>query len=404
MMKNTFQYNNIITFYLAVIVGLAPFVVNYFDLPKGFELAKVNFLYVSILSGAFLLFINLISFKKINLRKKSIALLFLLLIGFLFSTFLSEFQNVALLGNFFREQGLFLHIVLLLGGVIAYCCVDEKNFRVILYSLAISATIQSLVAISQYSNLLSSSPSLVTEGIWINGTFGQANFFSTHQIFGLISLFFIIYKIFFLKKIRILFLLLSLIPLSLIIISIYISYSIFGWIIAIFTTLLVFFYFILKARIYLYFFIFLNSVLIIGTGIYLPQITNNFRIEIWKNALQLFAQSNIEKLIFGNGFDTLGEVFQKNGRFVGVIVDRGHNLFIDILMQTGIYGLLIFSYLNLRIFIRIKNIIENKELFFFFLLAYIFITKSFIHEYSVIHLATLFILLGGLLGIIKNYR
>ena len=395
---------NIAILIISLILFLAPLIVNYSDLPKGFEIPKVHFLNISTLVLIAVSVILLLK-NKIGLStlKKPIIIIFVITLLLLFTTLLTPYMNISLFGNSFRDQGFIFYILVLFAGFITFLNIKKENQTLIFLSIYLSALIQSIVAISQFINLLNTRPEIIDDGYWINGTYGQANFFSGHIILGiicgvyLITLLWVYRK----KKFARISILLIIKTLLILLFSLIISFSIFGWITFILLFFILTFYFLLKKEHFYKLFIFTIILSILTALVLLNFIQDNLRIEIWKNSLDLLFNNfpqNPTRLLFGYGFDTLGNVFKDAGRFAGVIIDRGHNLFIDIIIQTGVLTFAIFSYLIFFVIKNLKKIVFDRSLFFLFLLFFAIIFKTFIHEYSAVLFYTFVVLFGALLG------
>lgn len=404
---------NIIILLTSIVVFLSPFVVNYTILPKGFELAKVHFLNIStaviLLVFLFLLFSKKIKLEKDKLRKALLVCL-IIIVSFVITTILSSHSNISLYGNSFRDQGLIFYTLITLAAAVCYLTVNKFNQQFIIFALFFSAFIQALIGISQYISLLQSHPDLADDGYWVNGTFGQANFYSTLLVLGFIAGFFVLNLInskVMKYKFKIPLLTLATTFILIIVIANILSYSVFGWITMFIALILLLLYKYLKKTIFYRIFIVAIILAAIGSVYSLTRIEDNLRIDIWRNSLvHYFNQLNSKPIyfVFGFGFDTLGNVFKDAGFFKGVFIDRGHNIFIDIVMQVGIIGIGLSVFLIITILRKLKQIILDPTIFIFFFMIFIYILKTLIHEFSAIHTYLLFILVGILLGRISDLK
>ena len=97
------------------------------------------------------------------------------------------------------------------------------------------------------------------------------------------------------------------------------------------------------------------------------------RIDRWKYALELYGDYTIPKKIFGSGFDYLQKFrkeFSETKEF-----DYPHNIFLSVLLYSGIIGLLVFLWL---IFDTFKYYLKSKlyVLFVAYLLILSFVLFS----------------------------
>lgn len=104
-------------------------------------------------------------------------------------------------------------------------------------------------------------------------------------------------------------------------------------------------------------------------------------------------------LLFGSGFDTLGENLMKlDGSIKNSYNDRAHNIIFDILAFTGISGLILFS---LALFLIYKYIDANSNFEQYILFGVVaVIIRTLIHEYSATNTFDLLIILTMGLGIV----
>jgi hypothetical protein len=110
------------------------------------------------------------------------------------------------------------------------------------------------------------------------------------------------------------------------------------------------------------------------------------RLVIWKYALEQIG----DRPILGFGAETGEAIYIKafenhDVKLEGIIVDRAHNLFLDVLLWSGIVGLILFTCFLISSFIAIKN--TSKKLLLFSLIIY-----SLFQPLSVVHFLFLIVL------------
>lgn len=411
MFKKFQDYQNIIILLIAVVIFLSPFVVNYSSLPKGYELAKVHFINLSsaLISAIFLngILTNKLTFSTRRLRNVGIVVGGLILL-YIATTLFSDYKEVSITGNYFREQGLLFYSLITLVGAITYLCITRFNQIFIIWALFLSATIQAVVGITQYFKLLQTRPDLIDDGYWINGNFGQANFYSTLLVLGLICGIFLLNELFKSRgKSRYLKVFAILTGIGLIVVANVMSYSIFGWVTMVVAIAILVLYKFLNKILFYKLFILGLLVSILAGAFALTKIEENLRVEIWEASIGIFLKqltTNPLHFIFGFGFDTLGKIFKDAGFFEGATVDRGHNLFVDIFMQVGVIGIGLCIFLIVLVLRKIKVIVQDSILFIFFFLIFIFTLKTFIHEFSAVQTYLIFVLVAAFLGILNQQR
>src|SRR5690606_13009655 len=151
--KNYLTFENVLIALIALIVLISSFVVNYADLPKGFELAKVTFLNIA---AIVLIGISLIHWIYITLEKeklqfdKNFLVLILILFIYCMSSVFSDYQDISVYGNVFRNQGHIFYSLITVLAYIAYKNVERKNHILIPAAFFISGVIQAVVGLAQY--------------------------------------------------------------------------------------------------------------------------------------------------------------------------------------------------------------------------------------------------------------
>jgi O-antigen ligase len=109
---------------------------------------------------------------------------------------------------------------------------------------------------------------------------------------------------------------------------------------------------------------------------YLSFANQNIRLIKWENGLELVSKSPIFGYGIGDAKSELIEQYKSNGFQTGVEnAYNSHNQYIDILLQTGLFGLLIMFGLFYTIFSnKLKNRFELKLIAFVFVIS--FFTES----------------------------
>lgn len=410
----------------------SPFVSDQSDLPKGWELPKVYFWQV--LSSS-LIAIILISRMLKKIRSKDftlnklhlvfVSLLFfylLISLGFkltrgteissennpLYLTILpilygvneSHLVKISVFGNTFRETG-FITIALLLS--LFWLCKDYlslKNWHSFLYAFIASSVTQSLLALMQIFDLNNQSFDLVTEGKWVYGSFGQTNFYVGHLLVGLVS------SLYFLRT---KFVEYSIFPIIFITIGILISFSYWGY--AVLATIFIltliyeksnpFFLKIFSKQKYLVAFVTfgLFPIIYIATFILYP---SEFRLTIWDAVIDThvikyfrdpFDLNQLKIFLFGSGFDSLGKYLGENNKFLGMNIDRPHNIFLFILTSSGTFGLVIFSWFFIRVTKLTEDLVQNRAFIYSLFLLLAWILRSQLHTSTIVNLVDFFAIL-----------
>lgn len=374
----------------------------------GYELPKVSF----ILWGAILISIayivpailhNLKKIYSLTLNRSTIITGLVMVSLLATIVFLPElYQQTAISGNSFREQGILFYFSLIILGYLIFSLVTKQSAKLIAKSFILGGVIQAVLALNQvYYFFQNNQSELLGKGLYINGSFGQSNFFSGYIIIGL---FFSIY--FFIKsKISRKVLYFILIVLSLI--SLIFSLSYWGIISVVFGVILLISYELFvkfdRARfftVYLY----VLTALVVILFIFLFRFTGELaflsefklRPEIWDSILKIFFGGAIPlgNFIFGYGFDTLRLVFADFGFSSLTRVDRAHNVFLDILSQNGVLGAIIFFAFIVYIYKNIQKLFYNKITIYFSLVTLLWIFRSIVSESGVVNILQFIILIA----------
>jgi len=412
-------FKNFIILIIALGIFVSPFIVDYSSLPQGFELPKVYFWeilsVIIITSSIFYFFYNIIMSSGKFIITKDFIILFLVLSLFLISSVFSPFQNIAWIGNEFRYQGFITHALIVIVCFITYKFINKNNWHFICFAFVLSGLWQAIDGIRQFFLIIKPNPDLYFDGFWVNGTFGQTNWFSGRLLIAIIfSSFYLGFRIKnYLKvnstfinliSLEIIKMILCSFSIILMMVAIALSRSIWAMITLPLIVLLVISYEILGYKLFLYLFRFL-CLLIILAGIFLFSIYHdyNIRVDIWQNILNIMFQQPIpdkfKRILFGYGFDTLGNVFQTFGRFKGGIIDRAHNFIFDILIQNGVIIFAPLIYLVFKLNSILKKALKGREFTFTLIALTVWVFRSFIHESGIVNMLDFLILISCTFGL-----
>lgn len=409
-------YSQAITLLLCTALVILPLSVDRQNLPLGWDIPKVHawamFVLIMLLILIPLEIIKVKNEKEIKLDWKIIGFALIILTTFL-STFFSDYgrslgnsstnplylllQNesylVSFIGNKYREQGYFLFLLSL---VFFYLISKylKANVKALLLAFSLSGILQLFYSIPQLFRLSEDSPKLVNDGIWIYGTFGQANFYAGFMLIATLSsiaLALLLKK----KTLKAIFVIAAIANA----LGLIISFS--HW--AIFLLVIFTFIFITKSIIQEKKFILafnlsliLVSILTVPLAILTDKNIESFRqrYDFWEASLDIYTISPFEKTqerplvhsLFGDGLDTLSYTFRDYGYFTDLVVDRAHNFFLDILASFGIIGLTVFISLLVYIQFNIQKYPQEKLTLMLTILLWAWLVRSLMHTSSIINL------------------
>ncbi len=345
----------------------------------GFEFPKVE---VIRLASLLIIFLGLIlEYKKHILGIVGKIVCTVLGIAMILSFIVSINPEVALFGNFFRHQGLLLYLPIALSFVFIYKTFQSKYFNLLLFGVLFAAIVNSFRALLQFRELISD-PEKFSMGLYVNGFFGQTNFFSTILLFGIIA------SAYFLgRKIEVAFKLSHASIIILLTFCMFLSLS--RWGILTLAIVLIWlllyelkFTRILKLTMFC-FYIALLPAMVLGSLLFPGY---EMHIDIWKKSIISFWEAPIQNKLFGFGFDNVNNVFQHYNLFPGLNVDRAHNFLLDIVLQLGLLAVtgivVVFGF----IIKGWNQIFEDRKNFFLFLMFTMFILKTSVNEYSISNL------------------
>lgn len=354
---------NLLNFFLLLNIFLVPIVPAFFGL--GFELIKVVTFLILTLAGGFI-FIFLLAKKRIKIRRtkiKTAALIFLLILTITSLAGINPFES--LVGNYPYYQGLIIYWLLFLFFLIV-SQVRIKSSQLV-NSISASAVLVSLVSIIQFIQLNFIRLEIPNYAGRVVSTFGQPNLYSG---FLLLTLPFV-YQ---LKSRRVLWI-------CLIFLGIILSFSraaiilLFGlfifWIIKRFRekSLIIFLlgFLLINALVYSL----ENPSGIVRQEVIMPLVDQKEegyaaekRIYIGPIIFDIF----LTRPVLGFGIDSINDLYREHFsdfkpelrdypplyfNLMNLTVDRSHNYFLDLLVFSGVLGLV--AYLCL-VFLLFKNI------------------------------------------------
>lgn len=389
-------------------LAISPFVVDYSNLPSGFELPKVMFFQAICVVIVILSILNF-GIDIINNRdfafKKGFLLTVILSLIFLLSSLLSDFKEVSLWGNSFRFQGFFTYFLIIWAIFAVYKSISKKNWHILSLSVIASTIVQSFVALNQFKEYVAIDPNIIKEGVWINGTFGQANWFAGRILIAIIlCCFYIGLNINAKKTSKILFKFLFGFILSLFITTLGLTFSIWGIISATVAIICIVLYEALPKKVF-GILVLLMSILSIFAMVIFTRIGSeyNLRIDIYNSIVNLLTQpinlNQLRILLFGFGFDTLVDVFRASNLMAGVIVDRAHNFIFDIIISTGFLSLGVFLFLVKNTYANLIKNNKNRILDYCAIAIILWMFRSLVHENGIVNTMDFFVILSSFLGL-----
>ncbi len=402
--------NNFTILLISLGLAVSSFMVDYATLPKGYELPKVYFWqllsFVIIVMTTTNYFLDSLRNNKLKISKDFILLLIIIAL-FITSTIFSFEPQISLFGNQFREQGLITYILIIGLSYITFKKTKPEGWHMIALAIIISAVVQAILGIQQFRSLAAINPDSILEGIWVNGTFGQANFYSGYLLAGII---FASYYLNITKRniFRVLMRLIMIPAIITMLIALIFSQSTWGIITAGIVIFFIILYELFESKYYPWIF---YSLIILGGTILTYLLNNlheyNIRIDIWQNIILLMTYGlndigNYIHLGIGNGFDTLGDFFRLNGRFRGLYIDRAHNIFLDTLYQSGAVVFFIFLGLIFYLIFKLKSNWNNRKYVFTFYAMFFWLFKSFIHEVGIVNIVEFLIVFAVCFALLRK--
>jgi hypothetical protein len=427
--NKTEYFKGLIIFLTSVILFIASFVIYNGDtVPgRGFESAKVGVIQnggfiIILLTLLFILFstIHDIFTKReselftVKALGKDFLIFSLLILAITVTVLISPYREIAINGNFFRFQGLNVYLPIFLVSFIIYKSVNFRNWHFISISIILSATIQAIQGFTQFHKLASTDVTKISQGLWVNGFYGQSNFFSSHLLLGIILAAFYLsphaLKIGY-ASVRYLITIISISVIIVLLIALAFSFSEWGIVTVSIFVVLIILYELIPTRFYFPFFVAISlSFLPVAGAVYFFFPRYELRFEIWEKIRDIMIYENIQRLenfrftIFGYGFDTLGELFKSHNKIPNLLIDRAHNIVFDIIVQLGLIGFGFFGVVFFQIFRSLKLIINNITMFYIFIAGISWFFKSLINEYSITNFFQWTLLVAIILGLINQRR
>lgn len=306
------------------------------NLPLGYELAKSTYIQFM---GVIILIVGLSGIAWHWLKHKPLlswrfAVLWGLIASWVISTYNAIDPDIALLGNPYRLQGLVYWLLLLAVGLVVYYYKNNELITGVIITIYTNGVAHALFALVQIVQLWQHDPNLITQGFYVNGFYGQSNFFGGKLSLCIIINLWLLWRLYKTKKLNpvIGFILGS--TLSLFLLGLIASFSYGSWLglITVIATLVLYKGYQRYGKIVIGAVAVLISLMAIAGAIALAQ--SDLRGQLWWESVHVLPNSPW----WGFGFDNLHLVFGKLGKLLGLVVDRAHNLGLEILTSTGIVG------------------------------------------------------------------
>lgn len=415
----------------------SPQIVNMNNLPKGWELPKVHFwqnLSIFIIGLTFIrLFWRAWFSQKIEEWSSAVTEFYSFLIIFLCTAawFLipvlllahdKDAFPVLLYGNPYRHQGFFtmLGVFGVAGSVILFTLKD-KIVDFLMASLLISSLLQTLVALQQILKLESDFPGQVLKySDYVFGDFGQPNFYAGKLVLGVTLLIYFMARIYYWDfswfklwmKLIVWTILGSILP----VFAFVAYYNRSDWALV---TLGIFCVTLFLAGVFKVVSILWSSssgingvvlnatrLMLVGStfvliAVYLKFGFENYRLYIWSRSLAAMTPRNFREvinLLFGHGFDFLGNRFNRTSLVDGSFIDRAHNLFLDVMVNLGLVGFKLFFTGLVWVYHQLQRI--GGMSFFLLLVLDALLIRSLVHTNSIVNVMDLVIVFAAAIGVI----
>lgn len=364
------------------------------NLPRGFELAKVHGIQfigaLSLMILPWILFINayyqgVVFRKQILQRFPVLIILALLFIVLVLGAVFSPYSNTAFEGSYWRGMG-----VVTIGAIM----IIDGNFLLFvqkehLKTLAIIFLLIGMVHLGfGVADIWKFREQITSSGDYINGRFGQANFYAASVLAQIIVVSFFIWQS--IKAKQRLLASLSTVYLGLCLGVLMATQSRGGIAVLIYLILAVAISCLARNRHNLRLTLLLITALVFGSVLVHYTYNNDLSRQMyWQETWGMIA----DRPILGYGSDTMLSVSQSKQAFNGRYVDRAHNLFLDVLFNYGLVGAVIILLLVGYILWGVsKNGYDRRqELLLFLLLA--FILTGLVHTKSVYHYTEVMVIL-----------
>jgi len=420
-----------------ILIILTQFLQDTNNLPKGFESAKVSFIQsigfiISITLPIYLIFKIYENKTRFTFNISLIALLSLTVISIVLITISiisSPFSQTALVGSEFRFIGLLTIIDLHLIFIFFLFVNTRSSLKAYIHIYLLAGLWQFFWAIQQATQL---SWPVIRQGYYVNGAFGQANFFGAQMascfVISLYLLFFSNYKFKFINTANLIITFNAVLKFSYFLLACFflggliLSFSNGPWGVAVFiSTIILLNTILVLAKISLGFLnVFLSQKLVDFLAIkikfldkYIKYIVYALLVALFALAALLFTYNNdlSRKLIWdgviqlikkrpllGYGPDTLILALQQNGLLLDRIIDRSHNFYLDLIVHFG----LIWFFLSIVAagWLAIKIAVQktSKDIAPFILALLTFLLCGLVDTKSAYQYAELAMLLGLIAG------
>lgn len=378
------------------------------NLPLGFEMAKadaVKFVSLVALLPLVIRLYKLISLDWENMQgltsllsnKYKVGILVLALaVAFqlVVATANSPYLEVAVNGNPYRYSGLIMLIGLgILFTTFSLIRIPSTLLKIIIHFYLLFALVHALIGIVDFSGL---SFAQVELGMYVNGNFGQANFFANTLAAGAIIAF--IYCINALRRRRVVIMLAYALSFLLLILVIGMSYSYGTWVVL---PIVVVGFLVSRMHGYrrlspknrligsILFLVIAASLIMLGIFY-----TDEARRLTWDAAWQLIKA----RPLTGYGADTLAESLKASNLLPGRFIDRAHNIILEIAYN---WGILIWPTLAILISLvssKLAKIKINLELGILISIVIFYFLTDLFHTKSIFHYAELMVFAGILVN------
>lgn len=302
---------------------------------------------------------------------------------------------VTVFGTVFRDQGAITILILLLFSYTLFYYLNKQNSSILFSGIAISALLQAQEGFLQYQELLENNPDVLEEGQSVFGTFGQTNFYAGFLLAGIGSIGYLILKH---KSVLLKTYLLPIITILAIylVFNLYVSYSEWGQLVLIF---LVASFIISNISLPKPVYTAVIIAPILGLFALIPAFDfySDYnpvyhRITIWNGIFEQYHPVEYtDRFILGTGPDTLIFTLSENEGLTNSIVDRAHNIFLDIFAQFGVIGLAGFFLAILYIAYRLSKKDQEKEDLFLYLVLMALLFRDSLHTSSIVNQVVTFV-------------
>jgi len=305
----------------------------------------------------------------------------------------SPYLELSIFGSQFRMAGIYTQVALIIISVFAYFGYKYINRKLLMLAILFPLIWQAMIG---YLDATSLTWELIQTGYYVNGNFGQANFFAGSMNLGLALTLFILVT----RKKHTKYSLIGLISLVVLFLgAIYLSFSTGGLIFAGFLVAIAVFAKLPLSHVVKKFVLVALIPLFLAAASWGVIANEPGRSSIWQATAQVIPSH----ALFGFGTDSLGEEIQKEGLLPGRYVDRAHNIYLDVIYTNGFFQLAI--WLALAAYITYKlwksKAEQKKEAMPLLIILLVFLLSGVFHEKSIYHSAEFMFTLGCLLSVLS---